>query len=59
MNSLFFSSFLVLFAISGYAQVKPKLPLEVVSEVDLNLYMGTWYEIARLPNWFEKNARAM
>lgn len=28
--------------------------LEVVSHVDLNRYVGRWYEIARLPNRFEK-----
>jgi len=28
--------------------------LEVVDYVDFNSYMGTWYEIARLPNSFEK-----
>jgi len=29
-------------------------PLEAVPAVDLNRYMGTWYEIARLPNKFQK-----
>ena len=33
-------------------------PLEVVPEVDLARYMGTWYEIARLPNRFEKGCVA-
>ena len=28
--------------------------LEVVPRVDLNRYVGRWYEIARLPNRFEK-----
>jgi apolipoprotein D and lipocalin family protein len=28
--------------------------LKVVSHVDLNRYIGRWYEIARLPNRFEK-----
>lgn len=28
--------------------------LEVVPHVDLNRYVGRWYEIARLPNRFEK-----
>lgn len=28
--------------------------LKVVSSVDLTRYAGTWYEIARLPNRFEK-----
>ena len=30
-------------------------PLPLVSELDLERYQGTWYEIARLPNRFEKN----
>ncbi len=29
-------------------------PLPTVPEVDLARYMGTWYEIAFLPNWFER-----
>lgn len=28
--------------------------LSTVEEVDINKYIGTWYEIARLPNRFEK-----
>jgi len=28
-------------------------PLQVVEEVDLERYAGTWYEIARLPNRFQ------
>ena len=32
-----------------------KTPLETVTELDLEKYQGTWYEIARLPNSFEKN----
>ena len=29
-------------------------PLRVVPELDYKRYAGTWYEIARLPNRFEK-----
>lgn len=29
-------------------------PLETVKAVDLNRYYGTWYEITRLPNRFQK-----
>lgn len=29
----------------------------VVADVDLNRYMGTWYEIARLPNYFERKLK--
>ena len=54
MNLLLSFSFLLLFAAGGFAQEKSKEPLEVVPDVDLNRYMGTWYEIARLPNWFQK-----
>ena len=28
--------------------------LQTVASVDLTRYQGTWYEIARLPNWFQK-----
>lgn len=28
--------------------------VSTVDQVDLSRYMGTWYEIARLPNWFQK-----
>lgn len=30
-------------------------PLDTVPELDIERYMGTWYEIARLPNSFEKD----
>ena len=33
-------------------QSVPELP--TVTSVDLTRYQGTWYEIARLPNWFQK-----
>ncbi len=33
----------------------PELPeLVTVSHVDLRQYLGKWYEIARLPAWFQK-----
>jgi apolipoprotein D and lipocalin family protein len=37
------------------AGAKDKRPLEVVPEVDLGRYAGRWFEIARLPNRFEKS----
>jgi apolipoprotein D and lipocalin family protein len=30
-------------------------PLDVVPSVDLNRYAGKWYEIARLPNRFQRD----
>jgi apolipoprotein D and lipocalin family protein len=32
-----------------------KNELQVVNKVDLKKYIGTWYEIAKIPNWFQKN----
>jgi apolipoprotein D and lipocalin family protein len=36
------------------AMDKERKPLAVVPSVDLGKYVGRWYEIARLPNRFEK-----
>jgi apolipoprotein D and lipocalin family protein len=33
-------------------------PLETVSQVDLDRYMGKWYEIASFPQWFQKGCVA-
>jgi apolipoprotein D and lipocalin family protein len=30
-------------------------PLEVVPHVDLSRYLGTWYEIASYPTWFQRD----
>ncbi len=35
------------------AQAQP-VPLQTVSSVDVPRYMGTWHEIAKYPNWFQK-----
>lgn len=34
-------------------------PPETVQTVDVNRYMGLWYEIARYPVWFEKDCVAV
>ena len=51
-----YPSFMLLAALAvvANAQSQSKPPLKVVPEVDLYRYMGTWYEIARLPNSFQK-----
>jgi apolipoprotein D and lipocalin family protein len=51
-----FTLFLVVFFSSGCASVPKKTSpeLKVVSYVDIERYMGKWYEIALYPNWFEK-----
>jgi apolipoprotein D and lipocalin family protein len=41
-------------AAAGWALANSRAPLETVSRVDLNRYLGRWYEIARYPNSFER-----
>ena len=43
--------FLCFFTLWGCEPMKSDLP--VVKSVDLNKYLGSWYELARLPNSFE------
>jgi apolipoprotein D and lipocalin family protein len=47
-------SCLVLLSTIGVTQAEEKQPLDVVPKVDLARYAGQWYEIARLPNRFQK-----
>jgi apolipoprotein D and lipocalin family protein len=44
---------LVLPCALAHAQESAVKDVEVVPDVDLNRYTGTWYEIARLPNGFQ------
>ena len=53
---LFPVSLVVLFACAGSMKQSP--PLQVVSHVDLNRYLGTWYEIARIPHRFQEGCFA-
>jgi apolipoprotein D and lipocalin family protein len=43
---------IVVFSWAGAA--KSDSPLTVVDVVDLNRYLGMWYEIASYPSWFQK-----
>ncbi|MDH4153744.1 MAG: lipocalin family protein [Nitrospira sp.] len=38
--------------------IEPKPPLSTVASVDLTRYTGRWYEIARLPMWFQRHCIA-
>ena len=42
-------------AMVSCAGVASKQPLPTVASVDLRRYAGTWYEIARLPMWFQRH----
>ena len=33
-------------------------PLESIASLDVPRYMGTWYEVAKYPNWFQKRCIA-
>ena len=41
--------------LSACAGMDSRTPLITVPSVDLNRYAGTWYEIARLPMWFQRH----
>ena len=47
---LFGCSFYVLYSL-GYAQ---ESAVKTIPSLDVPRYMGTWYEIAKFPNWFQK-----
>ncbi len=40
-------------AVMAAAQAEPE-PLQTVPSLDVPRYMGTWHEIAKYPNWFQK-----
>jgi apolipoprotein D and lipocalin family protein len=44
----------IIFALSATVMASEQTPVTAVPEVDLDRYCGTWYEIARLPNKFQK-----
>ena len=54
MTNVFVMTVLTATLLAGMASVERKSELEVVNAVDLSRYTGRWYEIARLPNRFEK-----
>lgn len=49
---------LLALALSAFVAMSPvhaePAPLQTVPSVDVPRYMGTWHEIAKYPNWFQK-----
>jgi apolipoprotein D and lipocalin family protein len=45
-------------AVIGKAEPAPVLALSPVVALDVPRYMGLWYEIAKYPNWFQRNCVA-
>jgi len=53
--SLHLALAIVCFTLGACAGVVSKGDLSTVASVDLSRYVGTWYEIARLPMWFQRH----
>lgn len=45
---------IIILLMTGAVAAQEPLPVTPVDQVDLNRYCGTWYEIARLPNRFQR-----
>jgi len=50
-----FAFCVILSACAGPAALDPSRVPPTVARVELARYQGTWYEIARLPMWFQRN----
>ncbi len=51
--------FIIMIFMTLFSKAFSQEPLPVVKEVDLKKYSGTWFEIARLPNRFEKGLKCI
>jgi apolipoprotein D and lipocalin family protein len=51
--------FFVAFAVSIGVATAKEPELTVVDSVELDRYLGTWYEIASYPAWFQRNCTAV
>jgi apolipoprotein D and lipocalin family protein len=58
-TTLLLSVGLLLASSSILAQKQELPPLQAVPKVDLNRYLGTWYEIATIPQRFQKGCTAV
>ena len=55
MKVIILNLIFLIMAIGLFSCCSTNAPLNVVDKLDVDKYLGTWYEIARLPNSFEKN----
>jgi len=65
MKSVFLTASFLLCSTLTYAQASggeqtshASGPLTTIASLDVPRYMGTWYEIAKYPNWFQKKCVA-
>lgn len=49
-----FASLLIVLSLNAGAADAPAQPLATIATLDVPRYMGTWYEIAKFPNRFQK-----
>ena len=50
-----FALMILCLTLGACARVDSRGDLQTVASVDLSRYAGTWYEIARLPMWFQRH----
>lgn len=53
IHSVFFSACIFVASFSVYGQTID-VPVKTIPSLDVQRYLGTWYEIAKYPNWFQK-----
>jgi len=53
-----FTAWLTLASAQVQSTEIPPAPLEAIASLDVPRYMGTWYEVAKYPNWFQKRCIA-
>ena len=51
--SILFSAFILIFCFSAQGQGSDA-PVKTIPSLDVQRYMGAWYEIAKYPNWFQR-----
>jgi len=44
--------------VMAQAEPKPNAPIKTIPSLDVARYQGTWYEIAKFPNWFQRKCIA-
>ena len=57
LSSTLIGLYLVLAGLPAYSQSGSQasdLPVRTIASLDVPKYLGTWYEIAKFPNWFQK-----
>ncbi len=53
MYAALLSAYLLVLSFSANGQTNDA-PVKTISSLDVQRYMGTWYEIAKYPNWFQR-----